>query len=399
MLTTQSVSAKSLHAKAFPLYLTGFAAFIGLYLPQPILPLLADTFGVDAKASSLIISLTILGIGLASPFMGILSDRFGRRRILILSSSLLGLSMLGCALSSSFSSLLIFRFLQGLLLPGLFVVAVAYTSEHLSKEAMTTAAGVYVAMTVIGGMIGRLLAGSLADLLSWRYGFLLSSLFYFALIFIWAKQKDADTSRLHRTLKTALSGTVMHLRNKLLVGGLVVGFFLFFAFQATFNYLPFKLKAEPFGLSSTFISFAYLSFVAGMVSAMMAGYFRKRFSLRGSFVIGFSLAILGNLMTLSASLSFIFMGLLVLCFGNWLVQGLAVGYVATATDNDRASANALYLLFYYLGGSLGGYLPGLVFISLAYPGVILFSVSALALGLVAASVLLKPVKSAVENLS
>ncbi len=331
---------------AFALYLTGFAAFIGLYLPQPILPLLASEFQVDAKSSSLIISLTILSIGLASPFIGIFSDRFGRKRILMGASSLLALPMLACALSSSFSVLLALRFLQGLCLPGLFVVAVAYTSEALSKEKMARAAGIYVACTVVGGLLGRLLSGTLADFVSWRYGFVLSSFFYTLLIFLWSQQKEIVKEGANRTLQAALSGTLAHLKNKLLVAGLAVGFCLFFAFQSSFNYIPFKLKAEPFLLSSSFISFAYLSFIAGMISSSMAGRFRQRFSLRSSFMLGFSLAALGNLVTLSDQLSLIFLGLLLVCFGNWLVQGLAVGYIATATETDRAGANALYLLFF-----------------------------------------------------
>ena len=368
------------------LYLTGFAAFIGLYLPQPILPLLASEFGVDAKSAGLIISLTILGIGVSSPFIGVLSDRFGRKRILVGASSLLCLVMLGCALSASFGALLGLRFAQGLLLPGLFVVAVAYTSERLSKEAMARAAGLYVAATVLGGLAGRLLAGGFADLIGWRYGFGLSALFYLLLVFVWARQREG-VGTLNRTLKDTLEGTLRHFRNRPLVGGLLVGFCLFFAFQATFNYLPFKLEAAPFNLSPTLISLAYLSFVAGMVSSSLAGRFRARFDLRTSFVIGFALAILGNLLTLGLNLGIIFAGLLVVCFGNWLVQGLAVGYVATATQTDRAGANALYLLFYYIGGSLGGYLPGFIFSVFGYGGVVGSSVVALSLGLASAALL------------
>ena len=104
-------------------------------------------------------------------------------------------------------------------------------------------------------------------------------------------------------------------------------------------------------------------------------------------MLGFALAILGNLLTLGTHLGIIFVGLLIVCFGNWLVQGLAVGYVATATRTDRAGANALYLLFYYIGGSLGGYLPGLAFPISGYSGVVVLSVAALTLGLLSAAFL------------
>ncbi len=372
---------KETHVNALPLYVTGFAAFIGLYLPQPLLPHLAEIFSVSAQSSSLIISLTILGIGLAAPFVGVLSDSLGRKRILTVCSTFLAVFMIACALSPSFSFLLLFRFLQGLCLPGLFVVAVAYTSEVLDKAAMTKAAGIYVAMTVIGGMLGRLLGGAVTDLLSWRLGFAISGLFYLGLVFLWIRQKESEGGK-KKTLQEALKGTLSHFQNYALVAGLALGFCLFFAFQSTFTYLPFKLKADPFGLSSTLISLTYLSFIAGMISSSFAGQIRQKIGLRSSFLVGFSIAVLGNIITLSFNLWLILLGLIVICFGNWLVQGLAVGFVATATQHDRAGANALYLLFYYLGGSLGGYLPGFSFDAFGYSSAVAFSLLLLGVGMV-----------------
>ena len=373
------MSASAKPANVLPLYLTGFAAFVGLYLPQPILPLLADEFAVSPGDAGLIISLTVLGIGLAAPFIGVLSDRFGRRRILVGAASVLSLLMLGCAASGIFSGLLTLRFLQGVALPGLFVVGLAYTAERLDAAAMRRAAGIYVAWTVIGGLAGRLLAGALTDFASWRAGFLISSLFYATLVIVWWRQQDMPVAA-GRDLRTTLNGTLSHLQNQALLGGLLIGFCLFLAFQSTFTYLPFKLTAAPYTLSATFTSLAYVSFVAGMVSSGLAGNIRARLGLRPSFVLGFALAGLGNLFTLSAPLTVIALGLLIVCFGNWLVQGLAVGFVATATENDRAGANALYQLFYYVGGSLGGYLPGLGYGQLGYGGAVGLSLLFIALG-------------------
>ena len=104
-------------SSAVALYVTGLIAFIGLYLPQPVLPLISDYFGVATGRSSLVISLTILGIGLAAPFIGILSDRFGRKTIIMLAAFLLSLISLGAALSQHFGTLLLLRFAQGLALP------------------------------------------------------------------------------------------------------------------------------------------------------------------------------------------------------------------------------------------------------------------------------------------
>ena len=371
-------------SRAFALYLTGFAAFIGLYLPQPILPLLRQDFGVGVQAASLVISVTILGIALAAPLVGIFSDRFGRKRLLVGSAAALSLVTLGCAFAPSFGLLVALRFTQGVLLPGLFAVGLTYVSESLPRTTMNTVAGFYVAATVIGGMLGRVLGGALADLADWRYGFGLSALLYLGLVAVWARLPALEDKVRRKHLGTALAGTLGHFRNRTLLGGLLVGFFLFFAFQATFTYLPFRLERPPFSLSSTLIGLTYLTYTTGVFASGLSGWLRRRLELRVSFAVGFLLAVVGNLVTLLPSLPVILLGLLVLCFGNFLVQGLAVGFVATATENDRAGANALYLLLYYLGGSLGAFLPGYLFPVFGYSGVIAAAVAALLAGLLSA---------------
>ena len=373
---------------ASALYLTGFASFVGFYLPQPILPLVATDYGVTAQSASLVISATILGIALASPFVSLLAQKFAAKHLLLTSSLALTLITLASAFAPAFGLLVTLRFVQGLLLAILFAVSLSYVSESLPNEVMAGVAGRYVATTILGGMLGRILAGTFGDVLEWRYGFVLSALLYLVLVPLWLAQPKLKASAQPR----GALGSLEHLKNPAILAGLAIGFFLFFAFQATTTYLPFKLAAPPFDLSTTVISLMYLSYAAGMVSSGLAGWLRRRFSLRLSFALGFGLALFGNLGVLTNSLTLTLAALLVLCFGNWIVQGLAVGYVATATQTDRAGANALYLLFYYLGGSLGAYLPGLFFEDFGYSGVIVTSIVALMLGLGSALFLLRPMK-------
>ncbi|HEX7004027.1 MAG TPA: MFS transporter [Trueperaceae bacterium] len=378
-------------ARAVALYLTGLAAFTGLYLPQPILPLLADEFGLEAGRAALLISVTILGIALASPLLGVLADRFGRRNILLIGSLLLGAVSLGAALSPTFTLLLGFRLAQGLLLPSLLAVGIAYVSDALPVHTMRVVAGLYIAATVTGGMMGRVVSGTFADLVGWRYGFLLSAALYLLLVPLWARLRPLRPGSGESSLRGALAGTLGHFRNRQIVAGLLIGFFLFFAFQATFTYLPFRLSRPPFEFTSSLIGLTYITYSAGVLSSTVAGPLSRVSGLGATLAIGFGLTIAGNALTLAPGLPLVLAGLLVLCFGNFLVQGLAVGHVATSAESDRAGANALYLLLYYLGGSLGAYLPGFLFPLFGYAGVIACGIVALLAG--SASVLLLPARN------
>ena len=385
-MVTEEEPASYLATRAVALYLTGLASFVGLYLPQPILPTISADFGVDAAASALVISSTVFGVALASPAIGVLSDRFGRRRILVSGSLLLCFASLSCALAPSFELLLLARFVQGLLLPTLFAVGLAFVSEALPPRTMRTVAGIYIACNVVGGMLGRVSAGIFEDLASWRYGFVLSAVLYLFLVPLWASQREQKRAHGESPrLADAFRGTLSHLGNRNLLGGLLLGFFLFFAFQSTFSYLPFRLENPPFLLGSALIGTMYLSSVSGVFSSASAGWFSSRLGPRVGLLIGLALAAIGNLMALTSYLTLLIAGLLVLSFGQFLVQGLAVGYVSTSAVNDRAGANALYLLLYYLGGGLGAYLPGFVFPIFGFGGVV--GVSLLALACAAAAAL------------
>lgn len=375
--------------RSIALYLTGLAVFIGLYLPQPILPLLARNFRVEPPVAALLISATIFGIAIASPVIGVTAERFGRKRVLVLGSIVLTAASLACALAPSFELLLLSRLLFGLSLPALMAVGVAYLADSMEAGAMRTVAGIYVASNVIGGMLGRVLAGAFADTVGWRFAFLLSAGLFFLLIPMWGLSRDAGAGVTGTTLRGALLGTLSHLRNRQLLGGLLIGFFLFFAFQSTFSYLPFHLTQPPFSLSNTVIGLTYLTYSAGVLSSAFAGWYSNRTSLLFAITVGFVLAISGNLLALVTSLPVLVVGLVVLCLGNFLVQGLAVGFVATATEHDRAGANALYLLLYYLGGSLGAFLPGFLYPLWGYGGVIISSIAALGAGVIGALLLVR----------
>src|SRR5512141_2873134 len=83
--------------------LAGICAFLNLYATQPILPLLARQFHVDKAGVSLTILASTLGVALAAPWMGMLADRAGRRRIIIASALALGVTSVLAATSANLS--------------------------------------------------------------------------------------------------------------------------------------------------------------------------------------------------------------------------------------------------------------------------------------------------------
>src|SRR5215475_8983141 len=78
----------------------------------PALPLLARDLSVPASSAGLIVTVYFAGFALAEPVVGPLSDRFGRRPLLLGGLAMLAAGSVACAFAASLSALLLFRLLQ-----------------------------------------------------------------------------------------------------------------------------------------------------------------------------------------------------------------------------------------------------------------------------------------------
>jgi YNFM family putative membrane transporter len=367
------------------LYGSVVAAFVAMYLPQPILPVLAREFDVSASAASLAVSALILGLAAASLVWGPVSDRWGRKPVIVGCAFALVVPSLFCALAPTLWSLALFRFWQGVLLPGLTAVSVVYIAEEFEPEQVSTLLGGYIAATVSGGLLSRVLAGAVTEAADWRYAFAFSALLFLLVGLLLARLPASRRFVASTRLREAFREMARHLANMRLLGGFAVGFGLFFAFLAVFTYLPFYLERPPFAFSPLQIGLMYATYAAGVVSSPLAGMLAGRLGRPWVMRLGLAVAVVANLLTLVPETAWLVVALLMLCFGNFSAQGVATSYVATQAARGRGSATSLYLFAYYLGGSLGAYLPGLFWPHYGWHAVLALSLLALTGALAAAT--------------
>src|SRR5437763_1433351 len=150
----------------------GFCTFLNLYSPQALLPALSREFGVGAHAISAIMSASALAIALTAPFTGALADVLGRKRVITFAMLAVVVPMSAVALAPDLDALIAWRFLQGLLLPPIFAVTIAYIGDEWRGAEVPGVAGIYVAGSSIGGFCGRFVPGVLGDIIGWRGAFL-----------------------------------------------------------------------------------------------------------------------------------------------------------------------------------------------------------------------------------
>ena len=104
--------------------------FANMYATQAILPQIEDGLHVSPAAAGLSITVVVAGVALGGWVHGRLSDRIGRARVMVSSAALLIVPTALLGLSPNLPTLLVLRTAQGLLMPGLLVVAVPYVAER-----------------------------------------------------------------------------------------------------------------------------------------------------------------------------------------------------------------------------------------------------------------------------
>jgi len=361
------------------LFAAGVATFALLYSTQAILPELVDQFGVSSAGSTLTVSLTTLGLGVALLVAGPASDVTGRTVFIHLSLAASAVVAAACALAPTWSTLLTLRLLAGVALAGLPAVATAYLREELHPSTHARAAGLYIGGTALGGMTGRLLTGAVAEAAGWRWA--LASTAFLCLACAVIVRLLLPPSQRFTPAPTGVHTLLVMSRRALTdrgllalyaIGGCSVG-----ALVAVFNTLGFRLSGAPFHLGLGAASLVFLVYPLGTVSAVAFGRLADRLGRRAVLPVGCLIAAAGALLTLAPSLPVLVLGLSLLTAGFFAIHGVASGWVparAHAGGVATGQAAALYLFAFYLGSSVFGSIAGAAWTGAGWPGVVVLAI-------------------------
>jgi predicted MFS family arabinose efflux permease len=365
------VPRMALDSRRVAIVFAGAASFINLYTPQAILPFMAQEFAASAADASLILTAGSLAVALTAPFSGAVADVLGRKWVIAGAMLLLIVPTVMCAFAPSLEALIFWRFVQGLLLPPIFAVTVAYVGDEWPPQEATGVIGLYAAASGFGGFLGRFLPGILADHIGWRGGFLMMAAitlgcFLVVLTCLPREKKFVRASDLAASLKQMLN----HLRNPKLLAIYAVGFGVLFNFMAVFTYVNFHLAAPPFNASAAFLGSIFVVYLGGSLLTPWIGFAVARLG-RRNFVLGvLVLWIAGLAVMLVPSIPLIVLGLLICAVCGFLTQASSTSYVAVSAQSGTSAAVGLYVMLYYIGGSLGAYIPGLTWEAAGWPAVL-----------------------------
>ncbi len=271
--------------RALAVATAGFAAFVNLYSPQALLPELAGEFGVGAGEISTLMTAGTAAIALTAPFTGALADVLGRKRLITAAMFAVVVPTLIMMLATSVPQLVAWRFVQGLLLPPIFTVAVAYVGDEWPPADVPRVAGLFISGSSVGGFTGRFVSGVVADLAGWRASFAVIALLTLTagLIVTFALPRERRFVRSGGFLASALQ-MFAHVGNPRLLAIYAVGFGVLFNFIGTFTYVSFHLAGAPYFFTPTLLGAIFVTYLGGSLIVPWVGrailiFGRRRFVL------------------------------------------------------------------------------------------------------------------------
>jgi MFS transporter, YNFM family, putative membrane transport protein len=341
-----------------PVMLAGFAAFVDLYATQPLLPLLARTFHASSFDVSLTITAPTVAVALAAPGIGRLADTLGLRRVIVGSAFAIATATALAATSASLPQLIFWRFVQGLVTPGVFAGTVAYIHELWPATHSGRGTAAYMTGTIAGGFTGRAVAGLVAADASWTASFVALAAINLAVAAALAIWLPSDSRAARRAASERRSSSLgAHLRNPQLIATYAIGFCVLFTQVAMFTYVTFHLAAPPFSLSTVALGWLFAVYLVGIVVTPFGGRWIDRYGHRTGLALAMGIGAVGALLTLAPWLPAIVAGLALCSTGVFIAQAATSSYIGAVTTKDRALAVGLYSTFYYAGGSVGGAAP------------------------------------------
>src|SRR5580704_11790846 len=147
--------------------MTGVAP-VSLYMLVPALPELATSFGRDISIAQMTVSLYMVGIACSQIVMGPLSDRFGRRPVLLAGLALMVMASAACVFAETLPQLIAARFLQALGGATGMVVSRAIIRDLYSRERISSMISLVIAVMMIAQMLSPLTGGLLETAFGWR---------------------------------------------------------------------------------------------------------------------------------------------------------------------------------------------------------------------------------------
>ncbi|WOH79783.1 multidrug effflux MFS transporter [Bradyrhizobium sp. BEA-2-5] len=347
--------------------MTGVAP-ISLYMLVPALPVLATNFGSDISIAQMTVSLYMVGIALSQLIMGPLSDRFGRRPVLLAGLGLMVVAGVGSVFAENLPQLIAARFFQALGGAAGMVVSRAIIRDIYERDRVASMISLVIAALMIGQMVSPLTGGLIETAFGWRAIFYLitaASLtvtIFIALALPETRRDRADSSSFRGDL------------GKLMTSRAFVGYVMcqVLASQIIFTFAgggPYIVVTQMGRTSAEYGAWFATTGFAYLVGNLLCVRFAPRHSLEKLIWLGIALQLCGSLLNLLWSFTgvnqapiWLFGTQMIVMAGNaFVMANSAAGAISIRPEAAGTASGAMGFLQQGIGALMsqfGAYLGG-----------------------------------------
>jgi DHA1 family tetracycline resistance protein-like MFS transporter len=367
-------STKSTNSRLLVIFMTVFIDLVGFGIILPLSPYLAREFHATPLQIGLLLSIYSITQFLCSPFWGALSDRIGRRPVILIGLFGGGLSYLLFAFSSTLTLLFVARALAGVF-GGNISTAHAYIADVTKPEERSKGMGLIGAAFGLGFIFGPLLGAGLGVLgvrigSAPPFGMSFSALgaavlcfANFSLASLVLKESLPPSARAPRVRRNRVAEIMRQLRSPV-AGSLMIVFFLSGLAMAQMEAMLFPFVADRFGwgLEKSSLGFAYVGVLMVITQGYLIRKWMPRFGERRVLLVGLSgFAVSLALIPFSFTVSLLAITMTVLAVGNGMMRPPNLGLISLASPASEQGAvlgvtNSLSSLGRILGPAAGGWL-------------------------------------------
>ena len=339
--------------------LSAFGPFVvDLYLPS--LPQLASFFETSASMTQLTLTTAMIGLAVGQLLLGPLSDKFGRKKPLIVSLVIYIISTVLIVFSPNIETMIVLRVIQGLSSAGSVVISRAVATDLYRGREMTRFFGLLMTINGIAPIISPILGSLLLEYISWKGVFVFLALIGVVVLFFCFRLKESLSveNRLQGSIFATFSTFGVIIKNRLFMSYVGIESFLLGAMFAYIAASPFILQSF-YGLSAFIFSLCFGANGAALVIGSNVGGKMSNGKALAIGVLGFVVVALYTIAVLIIQPYWLFVE--IGFFAMLLLMGITFPAISTlAMESERQYAGSASALLGFAPFFLGGIVSPLV---------------------------------------
>ena len=339
--------------------LSAFGPFVvDLYLPS--LPQLASFFETNASMTQLTLTTAMIGLALGQLLLGPLSDKFGRKKPLIISLVIYIISTVLIVFSPNIETMIVLRVIQGLSSAGSVVISRAVATDLYRGREMTRFFGLLMTINGLAPIISPILGSLLLEYISWKGVFVFLALIgVIVLIFSFRlKESLSVENRLQGSIFSTFLTFGVIIKNRLFMSYVGIQSFLLGSMFAYIAASPFILQSF-YGLSAFIFSLCFGANGAALVIGSNVGGKMSNGKALAIGVLGFVVVALYTIAVLIIQPYWLFVE--IGFFAMLLLMGITFPAISTlAMESERQYAGSASALLGFAPFFLGGVVSPLV---------------------------------------